>query len=455
MPISAVLMRKSSRKCVKILLIQNKIKTQKRRAFSMSNYNTLSQDIYTTKRSILHFASKLSEGMQKPNQKFLMDMLFGLAKGKSVLLSDIARTLEESIAPIQTIKRLSSRLEAFHEDEQLQMNYKKLIASQIKDKDNIIIVDNSEIIKPYSNKLEALGQVRDGSTGRIEKGYWTTNMIAVSKATKHPISLYSHLYSSSEEGFISENEETYKGLRQVRDILSDKKATFVMDRGYDNVEMMRKILGQNDDFIIRLKKNRQIRYQNKKLAVRDLALRRKGKINFHSKIKGTEYDLKVSHITVEIPSLKGQKLTMVVVYGYGQDPLVLLTNKRVQKKNDVLSILKAYLTRWRIEEMFRVEKHEFQLEGIRVRSLKSMNRLFQLISMLLTFMTLRIEKKNLFFYSIIERARGTKGMNEIKMFLYRFSAGMKAILEKDTSGIQHFKYIEQRVPNQLELKLVL
>lgn len=28
-----------------------------------------------------------------------------------------------------------------------------------------------------------------------------------------------------------------------------------MDRDYDNVKMMTEILGQNDDFIIRLKKN--------------------------------------------------------------------------------------------------------------------------------------------------------------------------------------------------------
>ena len=88
-----------------------------------------------------------------------------------------------------------------------------------------------------------------------------------------------------------------------------------MDRDYDNVEMMKRILGQGDNFVIRLKKNRHLIYQNKKLSVRDLALRRKGKINFRTEIKGTVYDLKVSHITVEIPSLKGQKLTMVVVYG--------------------------------------------------------------------------------------------------------------------------------------------
>src|SRR5690625_7245546 len=54
-------------------------------------------------------------------------MMYGLAKGKSVLLSDIAHALEEPIDKIQTIKRLSSRLEEFHEDNQLLENYGQII----------------------------------------------------------------------------------------------------------------------------------------------------------------------------------------------------------------------------------------------------------------------------------------------------------------------------------------
>lgn len=232
-------------------------------------------------------------------------------------------------------------------------------------------------------------------------------------------------------------------------LLGEKKATFVMDRGYDNIEVMKKVLNQEDNFIIRLKKNRHLLYQSKKLSVHDLAIRRKGKINFRSEIKGTVYDLKVSHITVEIPSLKGEKLTMVVVYGYGKEPMVLLTNKRVKKKAEVLSILKAYITRWRIEEMFRVQKQEFQLEAIQVESLTRLRRMFLLVSIMITFMTMKIEKKNGFFHVVIERAKGIKSKGQIKMFLYRFSSGMKAILEKDAYGIQHFKYIEKPKKNVL------
>jgi len=417
------------------------------------DYNTLSQDIYTTKRSIVNFSSKLSKGMQKPNRNFLMDMLFGLAKGKSVILSNIAKTLEEPIDTIQTVKRLSTRLEDFHEDNTLMSNYGRLLTPHVNKDDNLIIVDNSEIIKPYSKKLEGLGKVRDGSTNRIEKGYWTTNMIAMTKTFKHPLPLYSHLYSSSEEGFISANEETYKGLRHIRHVLAEKKATFVMDREYDNVAIMKKILEQGDYFIIRLKKNRHLHYQNKKLSVRDLALRRKGKINFQTEIKGRTYLLKVSHIAVEIPSLKGKKMTMVVVYGYGKDPMVLLTNKQVKRKNDVLSILKAYILRWRIEEMFRVQKLEFQLEAICVRTLTRLNRLLLFVSMMIAFMSIKSEKQNNFFHVVIRRARGIKAPDTIRMFLYRFSSGMKEILNKDTKGVKHFKYPERR--NRMQLALAL
>src|SRR5699024_11530332 len=102
-------------------------------------------------------------------------------------------------------------------------------------------------------------------------------------------------------------------------ILDKKQATFVMDRDYDNIKMMKQILGQGDNFVIRLKKNRHLLYQNKKLSVHNLALRRKGKINFRTEIQETIYDLKVSHITAEIASLKNQKITMLVVNGYWQD----------------------------------------------------------------------------------------------------------------------------------------
>lgn len=71
-----------------------------------------------------------------------------------------------------------------------------------------------------------------------------------------------------------------------------------------------------------------------------------------------------------------------------------------------------------------------------------------------TFMTLKIEKQNGLFHVVIEWARGIKAKDQIKMFLYRFSTGMKAILEKDAYGIQHIKYKERpKSPRQLQFEL--
>ncbi|MFK4996578.1 hypothetical protein ACI2OX_00200 [Bacillus sp. N9] len=69
-------------------------------------------------------------------------------------------------------------------------------------------------------------------------------------------------------------------------------------------------------------------------------------------------------------------------------------------------------------------------------------------------MSKKTEKQNNFFHAVIRRARGIKSPDKIRMFLYRFTTGMKAILEKVSAGIRHFKYIEKRsVPKQLVLQL--
>jgi len=47
----------------------------------MTNYNKLSQDIYTTKRSIVNFSSQLSKGMTKPNKNFILEV-FWVGKGE-------------------------------------------------------------------------------------------------------------------------------------------------------------------------------------------------------------------------------------------------------------------------------------------------------------------------------------------------------------------------------------
>lgn len=86
-----------------------------------------------------------------------MDMMFGLSRGQSVLLSDVARALDENINLRYTIDRLSNHLENMndHEMDILRNNYNQLVLKNIDD-EPLVLLDDSEIIKKYGRKFEDL-----------------------------------------------------------------------------------------------------------------------------------------------------------------------------------------------------------------------------------------------------------------------------------------------------------
>ncbi len=98
----------------------------------------------------------------------------------------------------------------------------------------IILVDDSDVIKPHGRAFEALGKVRDGSSKdhKIEKGYHVTEIVGLSANQKQPISLFSRIHSSWEKSYKSTNEVLFQGLNFVISHLK-RNATFVFDRGYD------------------------------------------------------------------------------------------------------------------------------------------------------------------------------------------------------------------------------
>lgn len=406
-------------------------------------------EIYQTKRSLLTFLEKLTKGLSKPRKKFYSDILYGMSKAQNTLLSDIARALEENIDLIYTIKRLSRNGAEENDLKQVHQNYLNTLKTSIPD-NPLVIVDESEIVKPYAEKMENLALVRDGSKNVLEKGYPTLNFSMASPKTKHPLPLYNHLYSSKEDDFQSQNIEIAKGFNTVHTFLGKKKATFVMDRGYDRNTIYEYVQNIGHHFVTRLNDNRYLIHKNRRIKVPDLAKRRKGKINFKTEIQGKEYSLKVSHIKVKLPVLQDMPLNMVVVYGYGEKPMKLLTNHSIKGKDDVLRILKSYITRWRIEELFRVQKEEFQLEKTRTMTLSSLRILYTIMNCLIGHYSLAIEKNTYHTQVVLARARPSNNLKKIKFYLYRFIRGVSRILSFDTVGIKYFHKIERR-SNQLSL----
>ena len=69
---------------------------------------------------------------------------------------------------------------------------------------------------------------------------------------------------------------------------------------------------------------------------------------------------------VHLPDFKSP-LTMVVIKGFGGQPMMLLTSLHLDSgQKDLWFIISAYLKRWSIEETIRFIKQTYDLENIRV-----------------------------------------------------------------------------------------
>lgn len=339
----------------------------------MINYNRLGYEI---KRDLSKFSEKISKNLKKPKSKFVVQMLYGILAGNKVHLSEIARSLNEKITLKKTIDRLSRNLYHFSEKNLVMENYISEVKTITDEKNSVIVIDNSDITKPCSPQMEAISDVRDGSTGEIRKGYFTIEAAILSKDKKMPISVYEKVFSTAESGFVSMTHENINCLKSLSEHFS-KSCVRTLDRGFDANEYYKYFLKNNEKFVIRAKKNRSIIYKNQTQNIMDVAKKYKGnyRMDFMDK-HGKKIECKISYIPVSLCEFPKQNLGLIVVYGFGKEPMLLLTNlKSSEKKKLCMIVTKVYLMRWRIEEYFKFKRQQFGLEDLRVMSLQSIRNL--------------------------------------------------------------------------------
>ena len=62
------------------------------------------------KSQITRFSQKVSVGLDKSKRKFIHQMIYGIQASKDVKLSNIARALNEDVALVKTVGRLSRQV---------------------------------------------------------------------------------------------------------------------------------------------------------------------------------------------------------------------------------------------------------------------------------------------------------------------------------------------------------
>lgn len=416
----------------------------------MINYTKLS---YQIKRQLFIFSNKITKNISRPKAKFVFQMMYGFLKSKSVHLSNIARSLNESILLKKTIERLSRNLKNFNNAHEIRENYLNEIKTSIDD-DTIFCIDGSEIVKPHSKALESMGTVRDGSTGQINvNGYNNLEIAALTSKYNMPVSVYSKIYSNAEEDFKSENIETLKALNFISNHFGNIGIK-ALDRGYDNKIFYKYFIDKDEQFVIRAKSNRDVLFKDKSINILKLANKYKGKYTMIIKNKaGKAKKCKFSFIPISLPVIPDKKLTLVVVRGFSKKPMMLISNVMPNDKRLTLAIVKVYLKRWRIEEYFRFKKQQFDFEDIRVRSLNSIRAMNLLLSIAIGFIAMLSEKRkeSLLVLWVSKIAKRIYDMP--KFNYYALSDGIYAILQKSKTGIESFIKPRSKIKRSQQLMI--
>ena len=416
----------------------------------MNNFTT---NTYEMKREILNFSEKIAKKLSKSEKKFIQDIEYGIAASGSCLISDISRSLNEDIKLKNTIERLCDNLNSFDDTETLYNNYIEEIGD-IYGKEPVVLFDDSDISKVYGKKFEDLDDVIDASSQdkKVTKGYHVCEATILTEKENQLISVYSQIYSCKSKDFKSMNDYTFKSIEAAKKVLN-RKFIGVFDRGYDD----NKIIDYMDDnyFVIRMNDRRNFLFKGKKKNAYEEAQKRKGKVRMTLWFDDNEeYEVYISHTKVTLPH-NGKDYELVFCYGLSEEkPLILLTNRKIHSKDDVIKVVRLYFSRWRIEEYFRAKKQEYKFENIRLRTLKGINNLNLFLTIHLGHINKLAEEINrkLLSIKIIEASKSIR--NKVIIWMSQFARGIKKILSYAHTGIKEWQKIEIRDKyKQLALKI--
>ena len=387
--------------------------------------------------SNLHnFLKKIGKNLSVPNKKFLRDGLIGLIRCGKPIVCQMARHL-----PNQRTKFLSrlDRLEAHlgkdsNFDSKIKSELPKFWLPFIQD-DTPIILDLSDIAKPFAKKMDYLATVRDGSTGKLVKGYWVVELYA-SLSRKNPVPVLLEPFSHEEPNSPGQNPVVLNAVRKIFE-LTGNRGVLVVDRGFDGWMMFEDWLNNKYRFVARLVGNRHLlRFYDDSgqwLPVRAdlLAEQTSTPYRFHKLVKRHgKPALRITQIgwvKVRLPG-RDEDLTLVVSRLAGVDkPMMLLTNLPVENLKNAKRVLRFYVRRWECEEGIRFLKSQVNLEKIRTFRWSAICRLVLLAVLVMIYLGWLVEEHPNIFDRLVYLSQPLPDNPDL--ILYRLLGGLKEAIE--------------------------
>ncbi|MDO5317032.1 MAG: transposase [bacterium] len=354
-----------------------------------------------TRVQLEDFLGIFSPHFSVPLLKFIGQMLFGIQAAKSVLLTRIGHELREGTTPKKTEERLCRNLGTASLGDQIHKAVMRE-AARLVHRRTLIIVDPSDIQKPYAKKMDYLARTWDGSRGEKGEGlgYWGCMAIACENGGRRVVPLQFRVWSAKDPLYRSENEEIEKVVDSIC-AETKRRGIYVYDRGGDRIEFFLYFLRKGLDFIVRLIKTRRLVWKKHIMEVEQVArichtpYEAWIEFNAHGEDEPTRISFGVIDVCLpedaERPEVGGAKLRLVVVRGFGKTPMMLLTTLALEDTRDaVWEVVQGYLTRWRVEETIRFVKQSYHVEEVRNLMFARVRNVAALVLAVTYFVTVRL-----------------------------------------------------------------
>ena len=394
------------------------------------------------------FSVIISKGLKKTKRRLVKEIVYGIQASKDVKLSNISRALKEDIPLIKTEDRLSRNLDDTDLTEHINSQVLQLGSGKIDDT-MVLALDPGDMVKPYAKAMEKLCRVYDGSAHKYADGYHLCQVTGANLAHDRIVPLYCEAYSSLEEGYQGGTEKLKNVIRKVKEHIGTK-GTWAIDRQGDNAELIDFFSQEQLRFVTRLKMNRYLHFGGKtNRQVKAERINKHMTMPHHAHIyitkDGKEEFLHLNYgaVTVSLPGKPNDWFTLVVVEGFGKIPMLLLTNKEVNTRDNkqLWQIIEIYLTWWKCDECFRYIKQSYNLEDFRVRSYTSIRNILVLVHAIAYFTSIFIGiaiKLKIMVQKIFILSKRFFGVPTF--FNYAMADGIFEMLKVSKAGIGiHFK----------------
>jgi hypothetical protein len=360
----------------------------------------------------------------KPTKRFLEESLYGMLKAQSVVASQIAQELPGSQPVLHRLQRLSYQLTNSRWDPLSCASSYLQWAAQELDKDTVICADIGDIAKKYAKHMPGLCPVWDGSDKTVKHaGYFLAEIEAVRADGRH-VPLYLDPLSSRKASYVSQNHQMDLAIDFVISHIGIE-GIWVMDRGFDDMKRFKFLNQRNLSWVIRINGTRHAQKAGfpylKTQAISELAMRMKPSLILNLRSNGKSLMVRAASLKVELKDQRDSEYSLVVVWTKRKNPWYLLTNLSANSSEQIQRIVRAYATRWGVEDAARVIKQCFDLENIRLLTFQGIRKMVWLALWAYAFLCRIGLWPKKFLHVILSALSALWPWRDLKIIHYRLS----------------------------------